>query len=58
MARVSKSLHIGVADLQREHSRGRALSAERIIDDDFRSRRHDVLEKRFRLSKQRPRPEG
>src|SRR5215204_3774766 len=58
VARVSKSLHIGGADLRREHRRGRAPSAERIVDDGFRGRRQDALGKRFRLSEQRPRPEG
>src|SRR5215212_9508200 len=58
VSRISKSLHIGGADLRREHRRGRAPSAERIVDDGFRGRRQDALGKRFRLSEQRPRPEG
>jgi hypothetical protein len=58
VARNSKSLHIGGADLRRKHSRGRAPSTERIVDDGFRGRRQDALGKRFRLSEQRPRPEG
>src|ERR687886_2537061 len=58
VARLSKSLYIGGADLRRKHSRGRAPSAERIIDDGFRNRRQDALGKRFRLSEQRPRPVG
>src|SRR5215471_11617026 len=36
VARISKSLHIGGANLPREHSRGRAPSTERIVDDGFR----------------------
>jgi len=58
VARISKSLYIGGADLRREHSRGRAPSTERIIDDGFRGRSQDALGKRFRLSEQRSRPEG
>jgi hypothetical protein len=33
VARISKSLHIGCADLSREHRRGRAPPTERIVDD-------------------------
>jgi hypothetical protein len=33
VARISKSLHIGGADLPREHRRGRAPSTERIVDE-------------------------
>ena len=58
VSRISKSLHIGRTDLRREHSRGRAPSPERIIDNGVRSRRQDAFRKWFRLSEQRPRPEG
>src|SRR5437879_441221 len=55
---ISKSLSIGRTNLRREHSRGRAPSPERIIDDGFRGRRQDAFWKWLSLSEQRPRPEG
>jgi hypothetical protein len=58
MARISKSPHVGVAAPLREHSRGRAPSAERLVDDGIGGCRQDALGKRIRLSEQRPRPEG
>jgi hypothetical protein len=44
VARISKGLHVGGTALRREHSRGRAPSAERIIDDGFGNRRQDALD--------------
>ena len=54
--RIPKSLNIGRTDVRREYRRGRAPTAERVVDNGLRYCRQDALRKGLGLSEERSGP--